>query len=189
MKFYHGSHIGNIKTLLPKHADHDSPYVYLTTIEAVAAIYLCNPMEKPYYWFPYGYEKGSQVPVYHEIYPDALKDVSQNKCGYIYEVELDEMYVSPLPDNPYAFVSSVSVPVTCFVKISNVYDLFMKYIEQHKLKVIFFEEKTENQLDWWYQNLISYLKKRNMVNSPGCSYARFIQMKMPHVWRQYISSV
>ena len=189
MKLYHGSRTGNIKTLIPKKADHEKAYVYLTTIEAVAAIYLCNPMEKPHYWFPYGFEKDSHIPIYHEIYRDALRDVSQNVSGYIYEVELDEERLSPLPDNPCAFVSTVSLPVCRTVKIPDAYSLLLEHIEKQKLKVSFFEDKTEKQLDWWYRNLISSLQQRNMADFPDCSYARFIQTKLPQVWSQYILSV
>lgn len=37
MILYHGSNIGNIKVLEPKQADHDRPYVYMTTLEVVSA--------------------------------------------------------------------------------------------------------------------------------------------------------
>lgn len=32
MKLYHGSNIGDIKVLEPRQADHDRPYVYMTTL-------------------------------------------------------------------------------------------------------------------------------------------------------------
>lgn len=86
MRLYHGSNTGDIKVLEPRQADHDRSYVYMTTIDVVAAFYLCNAVEKPYYWFPYGFDKNSDVPTYHELYPDALKQVSQGVSGYIYEV-------------------------------------------------------------------------------------------------------
>ena len=35
MKLYHGSNIGDIKVLEPRQADHDRPYVYMTTIDVV----------------------------------------------------------------------------------------------------------------------------------------------------------
>ena len=42
MKLYHGSNVTGLTQLVPKQADHDRPYVYLTTIEQVATLYLCN---------------------------------------------------------------------------------------------------------------------------------------------------
>ncbi len=59
MILYHGSNTANIKILKPNQADHDRPYVYMTTMDVVAAFYLCNAVERPYYWFPYGFESGS----------------------------------------------------------------------------------------------------------------------------------
>lgn len=53
MILYHGSNTGNIKILKPNRADHDRPYVYMTTMDVVAAFYLCNAVDRPYYWFPY----------------------------------------------------------------------------------------------------------------------------------------
>lgn len=90
MKLYHGSNTGGIRVLEPRLADHGKPYIYLTANEAVAAIYLCNPLEKPYYWFPYGFQKGTDVPVYHELYPNALREVSEGVSGYIYEVAVPD---------------------------------------------------------------------------------------------------
>ena len=63
MKLFHGSNTKNISVLEPKQADHDRPYVYMTTIDVVAAFYLCNAVEKPYYWFPYGFYKNSIIPI------------------------------------------------------------------------------------------------------------------------------
>lgn len=83
MILYHGSNTGNIKVLKPNQADHDRPYVYMTTIDVVAAFYLCNAVDRPYYWFPYGFESGSDIPVYHELYPNALKEVLDGVSGYI----------------------------------------------------------------------------------------------------------
>ena len=51
MRLYHGSNVLGLDVLKPQLADHDRPYVYMTTIDSVAALYLCNAVEKPYYWF------------------------------------------------------------------------------------------------------------------------------------------
>ncbi len=48
------------------------------------AFYLCNAVERPYYWFPYGFENDSDISVYHELYPNALREVSEGVNGYIY---------------------------------------------------------------------------------------------------------
>lgn len=123
MILYHGSNIADIKILKPNQADHDRPYVYMTTIDVVAAFYLCNAVEKPYYWFPYGFERDSGVPIYNELYPNALKEVSEGVSGYIYEVEADECQVIPFQNIPCARLATEPVTVKRVVKVENAYDL------------------------------------------------------------------
>ena len=112
MILYHGSNIADIKILKPHQADHDRPYVYMTTIDVVAAFYLCNAVEKPYYWFPYGFEYDSNVPIYNELYPNALKEVSEGVSGYIYEVRAEECQVIPFKNIPCARLATEPVAVT-----------------------------------------------------------------------------
>ena len=39
---------------------------------------------------PLCFEGGSDIPVYHELYPNALREVSEGVSGYIYEVHAEE---------------------------------------------------------------------------------------------------
>ena len=150
MVLYHGSNIANIKVLRPNQADHDRPYVYMTTIDVVAAFYLCNAVERPYYWFPYGFEGGSNIPVYHELYPNALKEVSEGVSGYIYEVLAEENQIIPFNNIPCARLATEPIEVMKCTKVENAYALFMEYVKQGKMKVSHFEDKSEQQLEWWY---------------------------------------
>lgn len=132
MKLYHGSNIGDIKVLEPRQADHDRPYVYMTTIDVVAAFYLCNAVEKPYYWFPYGFDKDSDIPVYHELYPDALRQVSEGISGYIYEVEADDSQVIPFKNIPCARLATKPIEVVRCTGIENAYELFLSTYDREK---------------------------------------------------------
>lgn len=133
MLLYHGSNTTGLTRLIPEQADHDRPYVYLTTIEQVAALYLCNAVKRPYYWFPYGFENGSDVP--------------------------------------------------------NAYEFLQEYIREGKLKVSRFEDKSSEQLEWWYSTVVEYMKKKDMINTPDCSYARFVGEKLPRAWEKYMNSI
>ena len=187
MILYHGSNIGNIKVLKPNQADHDRPYVYMSTMDVVAAFYLCNAVERPYYWFPYGFESGSNIPVYHELYPNALKEVSEGVSGYIYEVLAEENQVIPFKNIPCARLATEPVKVTNCVRVENAYDLFKDYVKQGKMKIGYFEDKSKQQLEWWYSCCVDYLKEKHMIETPDCSYASFIKLKMPQVWEKYIA--
>ena len=189
MVLYHGSNIANIKVLRPNQADHDRPYVYMTTIDVVAAFYLCNAVERPYYWFPYGFEGGSNIPVYHELYPKALKEVSEGVNGYIYEVLAKENQIIPFKNIPYARLATEPIEVMKCTKVENAYALFMEYVKQGKMQVSHFEDKTEQQLEWWYSCCVEYLEEKHMIETPECSYTSFIKEKLPQVWERYVNGM
>lgn len=187
MKLYHGSSTGNLKVLKPFLADHDRPYVYMSTIDVVAAFYLCNAVKRPYYWFPYGFRNNSNIPVYHELYPGALKEVSENINGYIYEVDADENQVIPFKNIPCAKLATEPVKVEKCIKVNNAYNLFMEFVEQGRMEIGYFQNKTEKELEYWYSMILDYLKEKDMLKIPDCSYARFVKKKFPQVWKMYIS--
>ena len=189
MVLYHGSNIANIKVLRANQADHDRPYVYMTTIDVVAAFYLCNAVERPYYWFPYGFEGGSNIPVYHELYPNALKEVSEGVIGYIYEVLAEENQIIPFKNIPCARLATEPIEVMKCTKVENAYALFMEYVKQGKMKVSHFEDKSEQQLEWWYSCCVEYLEEKHMIETPECSYASFIKEKLPQVWERYVNGM
>lgn len=185
MILYHGSNVGNIKILEPKQADHDRPYVYMTTLEIVSVFYLCNAVERPYYWFPYGFTK-ENIPIYHELYPNALKEVSDGVSGYIYKVEADESQVIPFKNIPTARLATKPIEVTSEKKIDNSYDYFLECESKGLLKIGRFEDKSEQALENWYNMIYEYIKEKNMIATPDCSYAKFVQTKFQQVWEKYL---
>ena len=185
MILYHGSNTANIQVLQPHLADHDRPYIYMSTLEVVAAFYMCNAVERPYYWFPYGFDKETGVPVYHELYPDALKEVSDGVSGSIYIVDADEDSILPFKNIPVARLATQPVKVLKEIKVENAYDLFMQYVAEGKMKIGRFEDKTEKAIANWHSMVLSYIKEKDMIKTPDCSYALFVKEKFPSVWRQY----
>ncbi|MBQ8604341.1 MAG: hypothetical protein IJ410_05835 [Oscillospiraceae bacterium] len=185
MILYHGSNTTGIKTLQPRQADHDRPYIYMSTLEVVAAFYLCNAVERPYYWFPYGFDKETGVPVYHELYPGALKEVSLGVSGSIYKVVAQEEDVLPFKNIPVARLATAPMEVVEEIRVEDAYSLFMDYVRQGKMKIGRYEDKTEKQLANWHAMILSYITEKGMINTPDCSYALYIKEKFPQVWRQY----
>lgn len=188
MILYHGSSNADIKVLKPNQADHDRPYVYLTTLDVVAAFYLCNAVERPYYWFPYGFESGGRIPIYHELYPNALREVSEGVSGYLYEVQAEEEQVISFKNIPCARLATEPIAVTNCVRVENAYELFLEYVKQGRMRIGRFEEKSKQQLDWWYSTVAKYLKEKNMIEIQDCSYAVFVKEKLPEAWERYVSS-
>lgn len=187
MQLYHGSSTTGLARLIPKQADHDRPYVYLTTIEQVAALYLCNAVERPYYWFPYGFENGSDIPIYHELYPNALRQVSEGVKGCIYIVNAEEDEYIPFKNIPCARLGTVPLDVVDCIDVPNAYELLQEYISKGKMKVSRYEDKTPEQLERWYSMVADYMKEKDMINSPDCSYARFVREKLLRAWEIYLS--
>ena len=185
MILYHGSNTANIQVLQSHLADHDRPYIYMSTLEVVAAFYMCNAVERPYYWFPYGFDKETGVPVYHELYPNALKEVSDGVSGSIYIVDADEDSILPFKNIPVARLATQPVKVLKEIKVENAYDLFMQYVAEGKMKIGRFEDKTEKAIANWHSMVLSYIREKDMIKTPDCSYALFVKEKFPSVWRQY----
>lgn len=184
MILYHGSNTPYIEILEPRQADHDRPYIYMTTIDVVSAFYICNAVERPYYWFPYGFNKGG-FPVYHELYPNALKEVSEGKKGYLYTVDANENQIIPFKNIPCARLGTEPLKVVDCVEISDAYEYFMHCVEQGKLEISRYEDKSKQSLDNWYNMIYDYINEKDMVNIPDCSYAKFVQSKFPFIWEKY----
>lgn len=185
MRLYHGSNKRGIEVLEPQQADHDRPYIYLTTMEVVAAFYLCNAVQRPYYWFPYGFtEEG--IPVYHELYPNALREVSEGVTGALYEVEAGESQVIPFPNIPCARLGTRPLRVTGYRTVENAWELFLEFIRLGRLCVGRYEDKSEKELQNWYGMIRQILKEKDMKGNPECSYARFVKERFPWIWEEYI---
>lgn len=184
---YHGSNIKKLTVLKPNLADHDRPYIYLSTIDVVAAFYLCNAVRRPYYWFPYGFD--GDIPVYNELYPNALRDVSEGVSGCIYTVRVLEENVLPFKNIPCARLSTVPLAVLDCIFVDDAYKLFGEYERQGKMKIGRYEDKSPRELEMFYKMIIDYMREKSMRNTPDCSYARFVRDKLPNVWERFLNEV
>ena len=190
MILYHGSRTKGIQTLEPRLADHDQPYIYLSTLEVVAALYLCNGVERPYYWFPYGFRKDDpNVPVYDELYPNGLPEVSEGISGCIYITDVPESQVLPFKNIPCARLSVQPIPVSGCIEVSNAHELLLEYERQGRLVINRYETLSERYLNFYYGMILDYIRKKEMYRTPECSYARFVRAKFPFVWERYIQGI
>ena len=187
MHLFHGSNTFNLKTLVPHLADHDHPYIYLSENQVVAGFYLANGVERPYYWFPYCFTE-NKTPIYHEIYPDALKEVSEGLSGVIYELDPPEAILQPFKNIPGAWLGMEPIAITEETIIPNCYLWFLTMERQGKLVISRFENKSQKALDWWYNMIFEYIREKNMIHTPDCSYAQFVKKKFPWVWERYENS-
>lgn len=190
MRLYHGSRTGGIEVLEPRVADHGQAYIYFSTIEAVAALYLCNAVERPYYWFPYGFRRDRPgIPVYDELYPNALREVSEGVSGWIYYADVSENQVLPFRNIPCARLSVQPIRVDGAIEVPDAFALLQNYESQGKLIVSRYEQKQQRELDWYYRMIQQYMVEKRMHLTPECSYARFVRQKFPFVWERFIRTL
>lgn len=190
MILYHGSRTPEIEVLEPRQADHDRPYIYLTTIDVVAAFYLCNAVERPYYWFPYGFRRDApNVPVYDELYPNALREVSEGVKGWLYTVEVSEEDVLPFGSIPCARLSTKPLEVTGCIEVPDAYALFQEYIRSGKMALGRYEDMTPKHLEFYHRMIRDHMRRKQMHLTPECSYARFVREKFPEVWEAFLQEV
>ena len=84
MPFYHGSPVGELNELKPFLSEHEKQYVYFTQNPIVALLYAVHPVDKPFSYYPYGFDKDGTVH-YSEYYQNAFgiftkedKDICMN---------------------------------------------------------------------------------------------------------------
>lgn len=56
------------------------------------------------------------------------------------------------------------------------------------MKIGRYEDKSVQQMEWWYSSIVEYLKEKNMGRTPDCSYALFVKKKFPQVWERFSPS-
>ena len=197
---FHGSHIGGLSALVPRVSEHGRPYVYAAENTVVAAIYLCNAVEKPYSWFPYGFAKDG-VPVYHEIYPDAFHQSSSGKKGFIYEIKAYCEEGNPSCGMPNAipfdkirggWVFTEAVPVSAIIDVPDAYEYLMSAAKEGRFRIAAYKDKTPAQRAWWHNAVLQDMLKlpANLAKAepgtPEYSYSSFIKNNLPEVWGEYI---
>jgi hypothetical protein len=187
MRLFHGSTTGGIEVLEPRLADHERPYIYLSTNDVVASFYIVNAVERPYYWFPYGFNR-NRIPIYHELYPDALREVAEGKRGYLYEVEAEDSQLKSFQQIPCARLGITPLNIVNSTEIPDAYQWFLLRETENRLIIWRYENWKPGQLEWWDNQLVDYMTKKGMIEMPDCSYAKFVREKFPVVWERYVKS-
>lgn len=100
-----------------------------------------------------------------------------------------KMNISRSKNIPCARLGTVPIDVVDCIDVPNAYELLQEYIFKGKLKVSRFEDKSPEQLEWWYSAIADYMKEKDMINIPDCSYARFVMEKLPMAWEKYMKDV
>lgn len=185
MHLYHGSSISDLRTLRPSLADHGRPYVYFSTDETAAAFYAACAVERPYYYFPYGYDAADR-PVYTETYPNAFLETYGGKSGCLYICDLPETALLRFPSNPHMRLSADEAPVLRAEPIENLCDWFLKKEAEGKLTIQRYEKLAKSELASWHGMVLEELRAA-CAKTQDNAYAAFIRRAMPQVWERFVS--
>lgn len=177
MNFYHGSNIKGLKGLLPFESEHKKPYIYFAQNPVVALFYSVKAVEKPYNWFPYGFNDDG-VPVYTEYYPNAFADVYKNKTGYLYLCKNLTGLKNPTNING-AYVSEEPVVISACEEILDIYEKFLQWEREGLFIIRHYESLTDQQKQNLEKLMIGEIKDLRLLEKPNCSYSKFIKEKMP----------
>jgi hypothetical protein len=150
----------------------------------VAGFYAINCVERPYYWFPYGFSR-EQIPYYDELYPNALQLACEGKTGFIYTVKALPENLTPFKDIPGAWLSMVPLLVTNKKEIKDLFSWFSDCEKDGRLFIRRYEHQSKPNLEWYDNKILEYLIEKRMIETPDCPYAKFIQKKFPQVWQRY----
>ena len=61
MTFYHGSPVGGLNELKPFLSEHKKQYVYFTQNPGVALLYAVHSVDKPFSYYPYGFDTDGTI--------------------------------------------------------------------------------------------------------------------------------
>lgn len=182
-QYFYGSNIPGLRILEPRVSEQGMPLVYLAANPIIAALYTVHPVERPYYWYPFGFT--GKTPVYTEYYSGALKDVYSDKMGYIYRCCCDAELLldSPTPIG-CALVSQKPVEVRGYTALPNVYEALLEYERAGKLIISRFETLSDSQKAFGEKMLTEEIRKYRLKENPDCNYSRFIRKRFAKIWEK-----
>ena len=179
MILYHGSPVGNLTELRPFLSEHQKPYIYLASNPVVALLYAVKPVPKPFSFYPYGFD-GNKV-VYSEYYKDCFKNLYKGKKGFLYECENPENTKSPTVIN-CAYTCENPVKITYCTVIDDLYEEFMEYKEKGLFVIKPFENISEKELNFVYDDMKKTILQHNLKKYPNSPMSKFIITHFPNSW-------
>ncbi len=181
MIYFHGSPIGNLKTLLPNVSNHKDAFVYFSSKRSVALLYTVRKN-----WYPYGFAGVNRIVEYTEYYPNALGDIYAGKTGFIYEYDGEGIIENPT--NIYcAYVSRLPVSPTNEEAIEDVFQEIMKLEKQGLIIIKRYEDLSEKEHIGKSRMILKEIADENLIEKKN-DYALFIRDKFPSEWEIAMNS-
>lgn len=183
MTLYHGSPIGNIKELVPSLSEHGKPYIYFAKNPVVALLYAVRPVEKPFSWYPYGFD-GDTV-IYSEYYEGAFADIYKDKIGFLYECDNVPNTENPTNIN-CAYTCEKAVTVDRVSRIDDIYKHFMNHQSHGNFCIKEYKDIGPEEIAMVTENLKNLILNNNLIADKDSQISRFISEKFPQIWKEFI---
>ena len=180
MTFYHGSPVGGLIELKPFLSEHKKQFVYFTQNPVVALLYAVHSVDKPFSYYPYGFDKDGTIH-YSEYYKDAFLDIYKGKQGYLYECDHISSAGNPTQING-VFVCENAVKVDDVTMITDLYDCLMEYQQQGLFRIRPFDTISDKEMQSVYDDLKQTIQKHNLKQFPDKLMSRFIRKHFQEVW-------
>ncbi len=182
--YYHGTHVGGLKELVP-HGSNEGKYVYLTTNKLRVLPYCVNPIQV---YCDKKYGKGKVNPNYRiamfgvmngrlclkEIYPGYIKDSFKGQTAYIYSFDNANDVVSL--GKPEVYGCPHSLEVESVEVIDDLYDRIEELEKEGKIIIDKFDSFSEEEKRKLTKDLFDdYLKTKNRY------YKEFLFDMFPYI--------
>lgn len=138
---YHGSHISNLKKIVPNYSTHGEKWVYASFSKAVPLIFLSNRGNDLYYYL--AGDGSIEYPlVLVERKKDMFKDIF-NVSGSIYTLD-SKNFINNKTGWSAEVISSNEEEVIEEEYIENVYDELLKLKNSNQLKLYLYPDRPDN---------------------------------------------
>ena len=185
--FYHGSFCAGIEQLDARSRLHntDKKVVYLTDNIPYALFYIWDEQRNEYSGkYVTGWMRDG-VAWYEEQFPEQLKTFYKGVSGYLYCIA-DDSNMKAVEDRENMFYSTDNVKVSKVIQITDVYEEFLKYETEGKLKVLRFNEQSEERQN----ELIDFVAegfKRSGFFAGNSQKIAFMKKHFPKAWEKAVN--
>jgi hypothetical protein len=182
MTLYHGSDIAGLKSLTPFISEHKEPYVYFSADAAVALLYAVHPVEKPFSWYPFGFD-GSGSVRYTEYYPDAFADIYRGKAACLYECDDVPDVFNPTDINS-VYVCRYPVGIDRVTEFPDVYERFIEYKAEGRFAIKRFEDISAKESAFAGSYLRGLIREHDLHNKPELKISGLIEKHFNDIWKE-----
>ncbi len=143
-----------------------------------------------YIWDPiHNLKKGKHITAwikngvvyYEEQFPNQLKTFYDGVKGYLYKFPLAN---DCMQNSEGMYYSENSIEILSFEKIENVYSELCEYIQKGDMKIITFNQMTDERREGLHNSITNRIMREKLVENPNSDEAGFYKKYFPAQWQR-----